>query len=95
MKYTKHHEPLSTAKAVVALLVLGIAFVLFWKFMTNQNFFFNDLEALINYVVFTIAVSGFLIGLLYLSSQTTHKATAKTKAVSKSTKAKVSKKKKK
>lgn len=91
MKYTKHHEPLSTAKAVVALLVLGIAFVLFYKFITNQDAFLDDPEALRNYVLFTIVVSGFLVGLLYLSSQTTHKV----KATTKSKPSKVSKKKKK
>ena len=91
MKYTKHHEPLSTAKAVVALLVLGIAFVLFYKFMGNQNNFLADPTALRNYVLFTIVVCGFLVGLLYLSSQTTHnvKVTAKSKS------SKTSKKKKK
>lgn len=92
-KPTKHHEPLSTAKALVGLLVLGIAFVLFWKFMTNQDVFFDDLEALRNYVVFTIVVCGFLVGLLYLSNQTSHKTkTSKAKAP---TKAKSAKKKKK
>ena len=89
MKYIKHHEPLNSAKAVVALLVLGIAFVLFWKFMTNQNYFLDDPTALRNYVIFTIAVCGFLIGLLYLSSQTTHKVKASVKSkVSKSKKKK-------
>lgn len=93
LKPTKHHEPLSTAKAVVGILILGIAFVLFQKFMANQDVFFDDAEALRNYVVFTITVCGFLIGLLYLSSQTTHKAkSSKTKA---SVKAKTTKKKKK
>lgn len=90
LKPTKHHEPLSTAKALVGILVLAIAFVLFYKFITNQEFFFDDVEALRNYVIFTITVCGFLIGLLYLSSQTTHKS--KTKP---SVKAKSSKKKKK
>jgi hypothetical protein len=76
MKYTKHHEPLSSAKAIVALLVLGIAFILFWKFMTNQDAFLDDPTALRNYIIFTIAVCGFLVGLLYLSSRTTHKVKA-------------------
>jgi hypothetical protein len=93
LKPTKHHEPLSTAKAVAALLVLGIAFVLFWKFMTNQEIFMDDAEALRNYVMFTIVVCGFLIGFLFLASQTTHKTkTTKAKAPAK---AKTSKKKKK
>jgi uncharacterized membrane protein len=89
LKPTKHHEPLSTAKAVVGLLILGIAFVLFYKFMTNQDVFFDDLEALRNYVIFTITVCGFLVGLLYLSSQTSHKTKttkAKSPAKAKSTK---------
>lgn len=90
MKYTKHHEPLSTAKAVVGLLILGIAFVLFWKFITNQQYFLDDAESLRNYVVFTIVVCGFLVGLLYLSSQATHKvkASAKTSKISRATKKK-------
>lgn len=93
LKSTKHHEPLSTAKALVGLLVLGIAFVLFYKFMTNQDVFFDDIEALRNYVIFTITVCGFLVGLLYLTSQTSHKPkTTKAKAP---VKAKTSKKKKK
>lgn len=91
LKPTKHHEPLSTAKALVGLLVLGIAFVLFYKFMTNQDVFFDDLEALRNYVIFSITVCGFLVGLLYLSSQTSHKpkaSKAKTSAKTKTTKKK-------
>lgn len=90
LKPTKHHEPLSSAKAIIGLLVLGIAFVLFYKFITNQEFFFDDPEALRNYVIFTITVSGFLIGLLYLTSQTKHKA--KTKAAPKTKAAKKKKK---
>lgn len=92
LKPTKHHEPLSSAKAIIAILVLGIAFVLFYKFITNQEFFLDDPEALRNYVIFTITVSGFLIGLLYLTSQTKHKAKTKSKSISK---AKPTKKKKK
>jgi H+/Cl- antiporter ClcA len=93
LKPTKHHEPLSTAKAIVGILALGIAFVLFWKFMTNQDVFFDDLEALRNYVIFTIVVCGFLVGLLYLTSQTTHKPkSSKAKAPSKSKAAKKKKK---
>ena len=76
LKHTKRHEPLSTAKALVGILILGIAFVLFYKFITNQDVFFDDIEALRNYVIFTIVVCGFLVGLLYLTSQTSHKAKA-------------------
>jgi hypothetical protein len=93
LKPTKHHEPLSTAKALVGLLALGIAFVLFWKFMTNQELFMDDAESLRNYVMFTIVVCGFLIGLVYLSSHTSHKVkSTKAKAPAK---AKTAKKKKK
>lgn len=92
LKPSKHHEPLSSAKAIIGILVLGIAFVLFYKFITNQDAFLDDPEALRNYVIFTITVSGFLIGLLYLTGQTKHKSKAKAKSV---TKAKASKKKKK
>jgi uncharacterized membrane protein len=88
MKYTKHHEPLSTAKAVVGLLVIGIAAVLFFKFWNNQDYFFGDVEALRNYVIFTITVCGFLVGLLYLSGQTTHKVKASAKSKSSKTKKK-------
>jgi H+/Cl- antiporter ClcA len=82
------HHHVNNAKAVVGLLVLAVAFVLFYKFITNQSFFFDDIEALRNYVVFTIAVCGFLIGLLYLSSQTTHKIKSVVKSSPKSTKKK-------
>jgi hypothetical protein len=64
--------------------------------MTNQQYFLDDAEALRNYVVFTIVASGFLLGLLYLTGQTTHKVAPKAKATVKATKSsKISKKKKK
>jgi hypothetical protein len=84
-----HH--VNNAKAIVALLILAIAFVIFYKFTTNQSYFASDPTALRNYVMFAIVGGGFLIGLLYLTSNTTHKA-SKSKTV-KSTKS--SKKKKK
>jgi len=85
--HKEHH--VNNAKALVGLLVLAVAFVLFYKFITNQNYFFDDIEALRNYVMFTIAVSGFLVGLLYLTSQTKHKETkVASKAKSKSPKKK-------
>ncbi len=70
-----HH--VNNAKAIVALLVLGIAFVIFYKFVTNQNYFFDDPNALRNYVAFAIVGGGLLIGLLYLTSNTTHKESSK------------------
>ncbi len=73
----KKHEHLSSAKAIIGLLVLGIAFVIFSKFNESQDFFFQDPAALRNYVVFAIVAGGFLIGLYYLASQTTHKAPSK------------------
>ncbi|HSW88189.1 MAG TPA: hypothetical protein VLG12_03430 [Candidatus Saccharimonadales bacterium] len=76
----KKHEPLSTAKAVIALLTLTIASVIFYKFYTNQNYFFDDIEALRNYVIFAIVGGGLLIGLLYLTSQTTHQVKTNSKA---------------
>ena len=82
-----HHT--NNAKAVVALLALAIVFVIFYKFMTNQNYFFDDINALRNYVVFAIIGGGLLVGLIYLTSNTTHKAPAKSKS------SKTSKKKKK
>jgi len=85
------HQRVNNAKAVISLLVLAIAFVIFYKFVTNQGNLFEDPEALRNYVMFAIVGGGFLIGLLYLTSKTEHKESAKTKSV----KAKSSKKKKK
>jgi multisubunit Na+/H+ antiporter MnhB subunit len=81
-----HH--VNNAKAVVGLLVLAIAFVIFYKFVTNQGNLFEDPEALRNYVLFAIVGGGFLIGLLYLTSQTTHKEPSKGSKPSKSKKKK-------
>ncbi len=83
----KTHDSLSSAKAVLNFLVLLIAVVVFYKFWVNQEYFFDDLEALRNYVMFAIVGGGFLIGLVYLAGQTSHNA--------KSTKQKSSKRKKK
>jgi hypothetical protein len=69
----------NNAKAIIALLSLGVIFVVFYKFMMNQDAFMDDPEALRNYVMFTIVGGGFLIGLLYLVSQTKHKVSVKTK----------------
>jgi len=84
-----HH--VNNAKAIVGLLVLAIAAVIFYKFWTNQDYFFQDLNALRNYVVFAIVGGGFLVTLLYLTGQTKHDEPAKSKA-SKSTKSKKKKK---
>lgn len=73
----KKHESLSSAKAVLALLALLIVFVIFYKFSVNQDFLFEDPEALRNYVMFAIVGGGFLIGLLYLAGQTKHSASSK------------------
>jgi len=81
-----HH--VNNAKAVVGLLVLAIAFVIFYKFMSNQNYFFDDPNALRNYVIFAIVGGGFLIGLLYLTSNTTHSSPTKASKPSKSKKKK-------
>ena len=81
-----HH--VNNAKAVVAILILAIAFVIFYKFTTNQSYFASDPTALRNYVMFAIVGGGFLIGLLYLTSNTTHKASPKTKTVKSSKKKK-------
>lgn len=79
----KKQDSLSSAKAVLAFLVLLIAFVIFYKFLQRQEVFFSDPEMLRNYVVFAILGGGFLIGLVYLASQTQHsnlpKATKKKK----------------
>ena len=73
-----HH--VANAKAIVGLLALAIALVIFYKFMTNENYFFQDPNALKNYVIFAIVGGGFLIALLYLAGQTKHDAPAKAKS---------------
>jgi multisubunit Na+/H+ antiporter MnhB subunit len=80
----KKHEHLSTAKALVGLLVLSIVVVLFYKFHENQELLFTDLSVLRNFVALSIVGSGFLIGLYYLVSQTSHpKAPSKPSKTSK------------
>ena len=81
-----HH--VNNAKAVVGLLILAIAFVIFFKFWTNQTYFFQDPNALRNYVIFAIVGGGFLVGLLYLTSQTKHDAPTKVSKASESSKKK-------
>jgi protein-S-isoprenylcysteine O-methyltransferase Ste14 len=83
--HKEHH--VKNAKAIVALLILALAFALFYIFATNQDFFTTDSVQTKNYVVFSIIGGGLLIGLLYLTSNTTHKVTAKKSSV-KSTKKK-------
>jgi multisubunit Na+/H+ antiporter MnhB subunit len=73
-----HH--LNNAKAIIALLILAIAFVIFYKFATNQNYYSTNPVALQDYVIYAIIGGGFLVGLLYLTSNTTHKAAAKRKS---------------
>ena len=73
----KVHDHLSTAKAILALIVFGFAVVLFIKFYENQVYFFEDLGALRNYVVASIVGMGFLITLLFLASKTTHTKVSK------------------
>ena len=76
-------QHVNNAKAVVAFLILAIAFVIFYKFWTNQNFFSDDPNALKNYVIFAIVGGGFLIGLLYLTSNSKHSVAAKSSKSSK------------
>lgn len=73
----KKHENLSSAKAVVSLLALSIVAALFYKFWVNQDFFMQDVNALRNFVVLSIIAGAFLVVLLYLTSQTTHKSPSK------------------
>jgi uncharacterized membrane protein len=80
MDMKKEHH-VTNAKAIIALLILAVAFVLFYKFATNQDFFNSDPALMRNYVVLSILGGGLLIGLLYLTSNTTHKAPAKKKSV--------------
>lgn len=76
---------MSSAKAIIGFLILAIAFVIFYKFYQNQNFFFDDPDALRRYVLTAIGGGAFLIGLLYLVGQSTH---APAKRSSKSSKRK-------
>jgi hypothetical protein len=82
-KGSAHH----TAHGIIGLLIVGIGFVLFYKLVTNQDFFAHDLNALRNYVILSIVTMGFLTGLFFLASRP---HTSKTKTV----KAKASKKRK-
>ncbi len=84
----KKHEHLSTAKALIALLSLGIVYTLYHKFQENQNYFFEDPYALKGYVVATIIGAGFLIMLMYFASQTTHNKTVKASKAVKSSRRK-------
>ncbi len=68
----KKHEPLSSAKAIIGFLAVGIVGVLFWKFNQSASYFFDDPEALRNYVIFAILAGAFLLILFYHASQTTH-----------------------
>ena len=74
----KIHDSLTSAKAVLSLFILLIAFVVFYKFMANQEYFFEDIEMLRNYVMFAIVGGGFMVGLLYLASQTKHSVSKNT-----------------
>lgn len=86
MKHNPNH--LINAKAIISFLILAIAFVVFYKFVNNAKYLYQDPNALQNYVIFAIVGGGFLIGLLYLTSQTTHKTATKTKSVRSSKKKK-------
>ncbi len=82
----EHH--LNNAKAVIALLILAIAFVIFYKFSISQDYLQNDPIAMQDYVIYAVVGGGFLIGLLYLTSNTTHKEPTKAKSVKSSKKKK-------
>lgn len=64
-KGSAHH----TAQGVIGLLILGIGFVLFYKFATNQDAFMEDVNALRNYVVLSILAMGFLLSLFFLATK--------------------------
>ena len=78
----------NNAKAIIALLILAIAFVIFYKFWINQNAFLEDPNAVKNYVIFAIVGGGFLVGLLYLTSNSKHSVAAKSSKSPKSKKKK-------
>jgi len=73
----KFHEPLSSAKAVIGLLIVSIVFILVHKFFVNQDYFTSDPEMARNYLALTILGSAFLIVLFYLVSKTTNKKVSK------------------
>lgn len=73
----KNHEHVNNAKAVLALFVLLIAFVVFYRFLQLQEILFEDPEMLRNYVMFAIIGGGFLVGLMYLAGQTKHSPSSK------------------
>ncbi len=83
-KGSAHH----TAQGVIGLLVVGIGFVLFYKFATNQSAFADDPEALRNYVVLSILTMGFLTGLFFLATKPHTTKTVKAKSSPKSSKKK-------
>lgn len=78
MTFDKHDHH-KAAHAVIALLILIIIVILFDKFLTYQDLLFQDLNALREYVLLTIAAAAVLFGLLYLVSDSVQKHHARSK----------------
>ena len=74
------HQRVNNAKSIIALLILAIAFVIFYKFNAYKEYFMEDQDAMTKYVAYAFIGGGFLIGLLYLTSKTSHEEPAKKKA---------------
>ena len=77
MKKGSHHH---NAQGLIGLLVLAIGFVLFYKLATNQDAFFDDPDALRNYVTLSIVSMAFLLGLFYLATKPHASKTKKKKS---------------
>ena len=73
----KTHESHSSAKAIIGFLILAIGFVIFYKFYQNQDYFFEDPQALKSYVLTAIAAGALLLSLLFLVNKTPHKSVSK------------------
>ena len=66
MRKGTHHQ---NAQGVIGLLIVAIAFVLFYKFVVNQDAFMNDSDSLRNYLLLAVVSMGLLLGLFYLASK--------------------------
>jgi len=88
------HQNMASAKAVAAFFILLVAFGIFLMFQKYQDVITQS-GSLKIFVAMAIIAGGFLFGLLYLVSQSTHKenrANSIKKKSAKTAKAKYSKK---
>lgn len=66
LKKGTHHQ---NAQGLIGLMVVGIAFILFYKFVVNQDAFMEDSDSMRNYLLLAVAGMGMLLGLFYLASK--------------------------